>query len=321
MKPYFPQIIISTVIALTSSLAFSQTSATPITVIVPYSAGGASDSIVRAMGKSIAQNNQTPVVIENKPGGGTFIAAQALMSKPADGSTVLLIGSSTVINPYLQGNAPYDIDRDFAPVSGVAENPHVLVVNPDLHVKSLEEYLAHVKEKKGDSTYSSFGNGSSGHLGFEVFKQQNGLESLHVPYKGGAPALMAVLSGEVEASFADIGTAAPHITSGKLHALAVAGSKRSPALPNVPTFREAGAPDLTSQSWFVLVARKGTPETELSQLSSAFTASLKDPEVKKVMENHGMEALFMKPASIEKFLQKEAKKFQTVIQDAKIEAN
>lgn len=310
-----------TAFTMASPAGFAQTVQPTLTMIVPYTAGGASDSIVRAMGQAITRQHNITVVVDNKPGGGTYIGAQSLLSKPADGNTVFMMGSSTVINPYLLGKAPYDVARDFAPVSGVAENPHVLVVNPSVPVKTVQEYIAMAREKKDASFYASFGNGSSGHLGFELFKGKVGITPSHAPYKGGAPALMAVLSGEVDATFADVGTAAPHIAAGKLRALGVVGPKRSPALPNVPTFSEAGVPGVNSQSWFVMVARKGTPPAQLGRLTEILGESLKDPEVKKVLAAQGMESLNMAPNTIFSFLKDEGLKFQMVIREAKIQAD
>ncbi|NMM81027.1 hypothetical protein B2J86_08850 [Acidovorax sp. SRB_14] len=310
-----------TALTVASPASFAQTGQPTLTMIVPYTAGGSSDSIVRAMGQAITRQHNIPVVVDNKPGGGTYIGAQSLLSKPADGHTVFMMGSSTVINPYLLGKAPYDVARDFAPVSGVAENPHVLVVNPSVPAKTVQEYLAFAKERKDASFYSSFGNGSSGHLGFELFKRKTGITPSHAPYKGGAPALMAVLSGEVNATFADVGTAAPHIAAGKLRALGVVGPKRSPALPDVPTFGEAGVPGITSQSWFVMVARNGTPPAQLARLTEILGESLKDAEVKKALAAQGMEPLNMAPSAISSFLKDEGLKFQTVIREAKIQAD
>ncbi|SSW68641.1 hypothetical protein AVE30378_03100 [Achromobacter veterisilvae] len=227
----------------------------PMTLIVPYTAGGSSDALARALGKAIAKNTGASIVVENRPGGSTVIGAQALLGKPADGYTVMLTAASFVINPYLLNQLPYDSVKDFQPVAQLATNPHVLVVGPKVPAGDLKAFLAWAREQGDKATFSSFGNGSSGHLGFEMLKKQAGLAMMHVPYKGSAPATMAVLSGEVDATLGDVGVVAPHIQAGKLRALAVAGNARTPALPDVPTFAEAGLPGFESQTWMGLLTR------------------------------------------------------------------
>ena len=309
-------------IGLSMSLgAFAQGAPGTLTIVVPYSAGGASDSIVRSIGQTITRKHQVPVVVDNKPGGGTYIGAQAMLAKPADGNTLFLFGGSSIINPMLLGQSPYDVKKDFALVSGVAANPHVLVVNPRVPADSLKEYVAWAKTKGDATTYSSFGNGSTGHLGFELFKDKEGLKTLHVPYKGGSPALMAVLSGEVDASFADVGTAAPHILAGKVRALGVAGPQRSSALPDVPTFAEAGVSGFYSQSWFAVTAKKDTPKAAIDKLNGYIAEALADAEVKKVLAAQGMEAMVMNPAALGSFVSDESAKFQRIIREAKIKAD
>jgi tripartite-type tricarboxylate transporter receptor subunit TctC len=289
----------------------------PMTLIVPYTAGGSSDALARALGKAIAKNTGASIVVENRPGGSTVIGAQALLGKPADGYTVMLTAASFVINPYLLNQLPYDSVKDFQPVAQLATNPHVLVVGPKVPAGDLKAFLAWAREQ-GDKATFSFGNGSSGHLGFEMLKKQAGLAMMHVPYKGSAPATMAVLSGEVDATLGDVGVVAPHIQAGKLRALAVAGNARTPALPDVPTFAEAGLPGFESQTWMGLLTRAGVPAERVQRLNQMYSEALQDADVRQILAQQGMVAAASSPEAFSAFMKAESAKYGQAVKDGNV---
>lgn len=288
----------------------------PLTLIVPYSAGGSSDALARALGQSISKQTGQSVVVENRPGGSTVIGAQGLLSKPADGHSALLIAASFVINPYLLSKLPYDSAKDFQAVTQLASNPHVLVVGPNVPVNNLSEFLAWAKKDGSSKSFSSFGNGSSGHLGFELLKQNAGLEMLHVPYKGSAPATMAVLSGEVDATLGDVGVVAPHILAGKLKAIAITGTERSAVLPNVPTFSEGELKNFSSQTWMGLLVRASVPPEQVQLLNELFVNALKQPEAEAILAQQGMQAKPSSPAEFKAFMAAESSKYKKAIQES-----
>jgi tripartite-type tricarboxylate transporter receptor subunit TctC len=290
----------------------------PLTLIVPYSAGGSSDALARALGQAVAKDTGQSVVIENRPGGSTVIGAQALQAKPADGHTALLIAASFVINPNLLKNLPYDSEKDFQAVTQLASNPHVLVVSPDVPVSNLQEFLKWARDRNNNGSFSSFGNGSSGHLGFELLKKRAELDMLHVPYKGAAPSTMAVLSGEVHATLGDVGVVAPHILAGKLKAIAVTGSKRAPSLPDVPTFAEGGLSDFSSETWMGLLVKADSPQDRVQRLNELFKAALAQPEVQAILTQQGMEAKPSTPDAFRSFMAAEGAKYKRAIEESNV---
>ncbi|VCU70833.1 Tripartite tricarboxylate transporter family receptor [Pigmentiphaga humi] len=313
MKSLFAALGLSMGMFATAAHAFPTQ---PLTVIVPYAAGGSSDALARALGQAVGKAANTAVVIEDRPGGGTVIGAQALLGKPADGHTVFMMAASFIINPYLIKNLPIDVNKDFQPITRLASNPHVLVVSPKVPVSDLQGFLTWTKAQHGKASFSSFGNGSSGHLGFELFKQRAGLEMLHVPYKGSAPATMAVLSGEVDATLGDIGVIAPHVAAGKLKALAISADKRSPVLPDVPTFAEAGLAGFESETWMGLLTRSGVPQDRVARLNALFVQALADPEVRKTLQQQGMDPQPSSPEAFRSFLQQQSDQYRAAIEKA-----
>ncbi|WP_179216473.1 Bug family tripartite tricarboxylate transporter substrate binding protein [Achromobacter xylosoxidans] len=311
--------VLAAALALASMNAAADTfPSQPMTLIVPYTAGGSSDALARALAKAIAKNTGANIIVENRPGGSTVIGAQTLLGKPADGNTVLLIAASFVINPYLLNQLPYDSVKDFQPVTQLASNPHVLVVGPKVPAGDLNAFLAWAKSQGDKATFSSFGNGSSGHLGFEMLKKQAGLGMMHVPYKGAAPATMAVLSGEVDATLGDVGVVAPHVQAGKLRALAVAGSVRTPALPDVPTFAEAGLPGFESQTWMGLLTRTGVPADRVQRLNQMYSEALQDADVRQILAQQGMVAAASTPNAFAAFMKAESAKYGQAIKDGNV---
>ncbi|MBN9474033.1 MAG: tripartite tricarboxylate transporter substrate binding protein [Burkholderiales bacterium] len=311
------KLVLGLALSLASTAPMAQSfPSQPLTLIVPYAAGGSSDALARALAQVVGKAAGVSVVVENRPGGGTVIGAQALQAKPADGQTVLMMAASFVINPYLIKDLPFDTRKDFQPVTALASNPHVLVVSSKVPANDLKGFLDWAKAQQGKASFSSFGNGSSGHLGFELFKQRAGVEMLHVPYKGSAPATMAVLSGEVDATLGDVGVVAPHIAAGKLKALAVSGASRSAALPGVPTFAEAGLAGFSSETWMGLLTRAGVAQDRVNRLHDLFAQALQDPEVRKTLQQQGMEAKPSAPAEFARFLQQQSDQYRVAVEKA-----
>lgn len=289
-----------------------------MTLIVPYTAGGSTDSLARALGAAVSEQSGQSVVVENRPGGSTVIGAQTLLSKPADGYTVLLIAASFTVNPNVIRSLPYDTVRDFTPVTALAANPHVLVVKNDLPVSNLAEFIDWARKPQSQGTFSSFGLASSGHLGFELLKKAARIDMLHVPYKGSAPATMAVLTGEVDATLGDAGIVAPHIQSGKMKAIAVTGTQRLTMLPQVPTFAEAGLPEFESQTWTGLIVPANTPPAVVQRLNELYGAALQAPGVQNVMGQQGMLPIASTSAAFGDFLKAESSKYKQIIDTAGI---
>ena len=288
-----------------------------VTLVVPYAAGGSADVLARSLGNAVGAEIGQSVVVDNRPGGATVIGAQAVLGKPADGYTAFVVAASFVINPHLM-QLPFEPLKDFQPVTLLASNPHVLVVSTKVPANTLPEFIEWAQGRKGVVNYSSFGNGSSGHIGFELFKQMTRLDATHVAYKGGAPSTMAVVSGEVDATLADIGSIAPQIKAGKVKAIAVTGDKRSDLLPNVPTFAESGLPQYTSQTWIGLWVRNGVPADRVQKLNQLFSQALRTPDIQKLLAEQGMKAQPTTSEQFREFAQAESDKYGAAIRKSNI---
>lgn len=287
----------------------AQNSDQPIRIVVPYAPGGSSDLIARTLAERITSANGLPVVVDNKPGGGTVIGAQSVHTAPANGQHVLLVAASFVINPYLMKQLPYDSAKDFVPVTLVGSNPHVLVVSPRVPANNLQEFISWARTRKGQGSYASFGNGSSGHLGFELFKMSGKFEMLHVPYKGAAPAMADLIGGQVDAMLADLPQAITQIKAGKVKAIGVASEVRAESLANVPTFSETGLPGFESKSWYGLLVRSGTSQAQVTALNTAFVGALRDPLVKQKFAQNGLDVSGTGAAEFGAFLSRESTRY------------
>ena len=285
----------------------------PIRIIVPYQAGGTSEVMARAVGDQLTAAWKQPVVIENRPGGGTTIGATVVAQAPADGHTLFVNASSFLINAQLMSKLPYDFQKDFVPVTLAASNPHVLVVFPGLGVSNLRDFLAMAKAKGKSMSYASFGNGSSGHLAFELFKKQYGFDMVHVPYKGVPQAMTDVMGGQVHAMLTDLLAAVPLVKSGKLTGLALAADRRTPTLPDLPTFEEASGTKFVSRSWFGILARSGTPPEVLRMLNTEIVKALHKQEVKDRLASLGMDTYGNSPDEFAAFMRGESERFADAI--------
>ena len=261
----------------------------PVTIIVPYAPGGGTDLLARIVGQELAKRLGKSFIVENRPGGGTVIAAVAAARAPPDGYT-LLMGTSTplAINATLHRNLPYDPVADFVPLALVANVPFVLVVNPSLPVKSVSELIKLAKEKPGSLSYGTSGPGSPHHLYSELFKSMTGIEMTHIPYKGSVPALTDVVAGHIPLMFVDLGPAQPMIKDGKVRALGVSSAVRVASLPDVAPIAEVGVPGFEAVAWQMLVAPANTPKEIVDTLYKELKAILALPEIKQRINELGM---------------------------------
>lgn len=289
----------------------------PLTMIVPFSAGGTTDILARIVGQALGQELGESIIIENKPGAGGNIGAQQAARAKADGYTLFMGTVGThAINQSLYKKLPYDPLKDFTPLSRVATVPNLLVAHPSRPYKTVQEMIAYAKANPGDVTYGSPGSGASPHVSGALFQSMTGAELTHIPYKGSAPAVSDLLGNQIAVMFDNMPSAIQHVHSGKLRPIAVTTAKRSPELPDVPTIAEAGVPGYEATSWFGLWAPAGTPAPVLDKLHSALTKVLQDPAVVKKIADQGGEVVIDTPAEFEAFIQSEAAKWGKVVKES-----
>ncbi|ARP93171.1 Bug family tripartite tricarboxylate transporter substrate binding protein [Bordetella genomosp. 13] len=293
----------------------------PVTFLVPFPPGGSTDLISRTVGAKLQEKLGGTFVTENRPGaGGTVGTAQAKRAAP-DGSTILVSSLGPfVIGPHLVKETGYDPLKDFDYITVAVQAPNVLVVNANSKLNSVQDVLAALKSADG-LTFASAGNGTSDHLTAELFWQETNTKGTHVPYKGGAPAIIDLLGGQVDASFSNINTCLTHVQSGKLRALAVTSAKRSPLLPDVPTMEELGFKGVTVTSWQAFAAPKGLPTDIRDKLRNGIVESLNDPAVKPKLLELGFEVVGNTPAEFTKFQADEFARWKKVIEVGRITAN
>jgi tripartite-type tricarboxylate transporter receptor subunit TctC len=289
----------------------------PLRWIVPFPAGGSTDLIARLMGEWLAARLGQPVIIENKPGGGTNIAVQAVVNAPADGYTLLFAVATNVINPALFKSLPFDFQRDIAPVAGLAELPLVLDVTPTLPANTVPEFIAYAKANPGKINFASFGVRTISQLAIELFKISTGVDVVHVPYQGGAPMLTDLLSGRIQAGVDALPNSLPHIKSGGVRALAVLSAKRTPALPDVPTMGETIA-GFEVTPWTAAAVPSGTPAEIIERLNREINAGLADPGVRARMAEVGGVPLVYSPAELRALIARDAAKWAKVVEQAGI---
>lgn len=286
----------------------------PIRFLVPYPPGGASDVTARVIGQKLAESLGQPVVVENKPGAnGTIASDQAAKSAP-DGYTILMgnVGPNA-ISASLYRKLPYDVVKDFAPVTLTTVVPIVLVAGPSVPAKDFKEFVALVKSKPGKITFASAGNGSSNHLTGELLKSMAGLDMVHVPYKGDSPAMTDIMGGQVDVMFTTVIAALPHIKSGKLKPLALATAKRTAALPDVPTIAESGVAGFDASSWGGILAPAATPKEIVAKLHAEIVKIMKLPDVNERLSGLGAEIVGNTPEEFGAFIKSETAKWGKVV--------
>ncbi|GAA6121741.1 tripartite tricarboxylate transporter substrate binding protein [Acidovorax sp. FG27] len=304
--------------ALWPTLAAAQAFPTkPITIIVPFAAGGTTDILARVIAQGLTAELGQSVVVDNRAGAGGNIGGQAAARAPADGYTLFMGTVGThAINAALYKKMPFDPVKDFAPLTRVANVPNLLVANPAQPFKTVQELIAYAKANPGKINFGSSGSGSSIHLSGELFKSMAKVDMQHVPYKGSAPAVTDLLGNQIAIMFDNMPSAIQHVRSGKLRAIAVTTAKRSPELPDVPTIAEAGVPGYEATSWFGMFAPAATPAPIVGQLNKALVKVLAQPDIKKKINEQGAETAGETPEQFAAFIQQEAVKWGKVVRES-----
>jgi tripartite-type tricarboxylate transporter receptor subunit TctC len=293
----------------------------PVKLVVPYPPGGPTDIVARVVAERLQAQTGQPFVVDNRPGAGGNLGADAVAKAAPDGYTLLVATTAHAINKSLFKSLNYDVQRDFGPVSLLTQGPLVLVVHPDFPARSVSELIAMARAKPKSVSFASSGNGQSTHLAAELFASMAGAPMTHVPYKGSAPALNDLIAGQVPLMFDTMLSAMPHVKGGKLRALAITGEKRSAAAPDLPTIAESGLPGYQAYAWNGLLAPAGTPPAVLARLSEELKTALAQPAVQEKFAAQGFATAWTSPAEAAGFLKAEVEKWGRTVQQsgAKVE--
>ncbi len=290
----------------------------PIRFIVPYGPGASTDNVTRIYGQKMLEAWGQAVIVDNRPGGNTVIGSEALVKAPPDGYTILLVVNTHVINPLLIANLPYDPVKDFAPVAIIGSQEFVMAIHPSVPANNLREFIAYARTKPGQLNFSSSGGGGLSHLSGELFNSVAGVRMTHVPYKGGAPAVTDLVAGQVQLMFSSAGAVLPNIKAGKLRAMAVSGKTRIVALPDVPTFAEAGLPNFEATNWFGVLAPAATPRDIVNKLSAELIRVQSLPDVKEKLVNQGVDPWPGGPEQFAALIKSDLEKFARIVKSANI---
>ena len=291
----------------------------PVKILVPTAPGGNADALARLLAGHLSKTMGQQFYVENRGGAGNTLGIESVARSPADGYTLLFGAGTITINHIVYKKLPYDVIKDFTPITQMVSVPNVLVVHPSQPINTLADYIAAAKQNPGKLTYSSAGVGSNLHLSMELLKTMTGINVIHVPYKGVGPAMQDTLAGHVASMVSNVPSAKPHIEAGKLRALGVTSLKRTAALPNVPSLSEAGATGFEVLNWFGLFAPAGTPEPIITRLHAEAVALLAMPDTRQRLANEGSDPVGNSPAEFATFVKAEIKKWDEVGKAAKIE--
>ena len=291
----------------------------PVRMLVAVPPGGPADTLARLVGPYLTTALKQAVVIDNRPGANGIIAYETTARAVPDGYTFVLVAAGLAINPSLYRNVPYHPIKDFAPISLGITVPNILIVHPSVAAKSVQELVAGIKAKQGSFAFASAGNGTSGHLALELFRMTTGTQFVHVPYKGGGPALQETVAGQVQALFSIALAATPQIKAGKVRALAITSARRSPVAPDLPTVAESGYPGYEVIGWFGWLAPAGTPKAVVERLNREIVNALAVPEVNERLLSLSTVPVGDKPDEFARFIRSEYDKWGKVIKAAKIE--
>src|SRR5215470_5262199 len=291
----------------------------PIRLVVGFAPGGAADYVARAMSEAFGRALGQPVVVENKPGAGSSIAADLVAKAPPDGHTLLIASPSSIsVNPALNPNLGYT-PRDLLPVTKVTTSPLVLAVNADTNIRSIPELIAAAKSEPGKLNYSTSGNGSAPHLAMALFCQLTGTQMTHVPYKGGAPAIQSVIAGDTQLTFGTSPTVLPQVKGGRLRVLAVSTRERSPLVPDIPGMREAGLPEYNLEFWYGMFAPANTPPAVVKKIFDATAAAMQQPSVKAILAREGTDvSVSASPEQFAAFLAEDGKFWVNLVKSANV---
>ncbi|MGO4157463.1 Bug family tripartite tricarboxylate transporter substrate binding protein [Cupriavidus sp. YAF13] len=296
--------------------------ARPVVLVVPFPPGGAVDIMGRLVGKKLGDRLGQPVVIENRAGAGTIVGAGYVAKAAPDGYTLFISSGSTfTVNPAINANLPYDPVKSFEPIGLVARVPLILLANRDVPVDNLKQMMAAVKAAPGKYAYGSFGNGTTGHFAGEMILGATGMQLQHIPYKGSAPAIADLIGGQIPFSVDTIAASLPHIKSGKIKVIAVAGARRATLLPEVPTVAESGFPGFDADSWVAIAAPRGLPPEVRSRLEKALAQTMKDHEIQEKLVANGLEPSYATPEQVSAMIDKDLPRMRAIAQKAGIQAN
>lgn len=293
----------------------------PIRFVAPIPAGGSTDALARDIAKRLSDAWGQPVVVDNLPGAAGSIGAAVVAKAAPDGYTILLVNVGHAINASVYPTLPFDSVKDFSPIILMASLSMGLVVHPSVPAQSLKEFIALAKSKPGGLNFSSSGNGGASHLAGEIFKSMTGTQLVHVPYKGSAPAVADLLAGHVQAMFSDMPLAIPHIKAGKVRPLAIAAPRRSPILPDMPTFQEAGLPGYDIGVWVGILAPAGVPKDIVAKLNAEIARILKLPDMRDRVQGMGFDLVASTPEQFAAVLQADVAKFAKVVKEAGVKAD
>ena len=285
----------------------------PVKMVVPYAAGGGVDKIARVVGQQLAKGLGQPVVMDNRGGAAGNIGTELGVRAEPDGYTILMGAAALAINVTLYRNLPFDPVKDLTPISLIAKTPNIVVVHPQVQAKSIKELVALAKAKPGALNYASAGTGTTSHLAAELLDSVAGIKMTHIPYKGSAPAVTGILAGEVHVMLAPALTVLPYIKSGKLRALAMTGSERSPAFPDVPTVAQSGYPGFEASQWYGVLAPAGTPEPILTRLNQELVKAVQSPEVRTALLAEGSEPIGSTREVFDRYLKAEIARWAKAI--------
>ena len=317
------QVLAATMLGAAALLPFSSQAADPkkyperpVRVVVGFSAGGTTDVVARIMAKELTAELGQSFVIDNKPGAGSNIATELVARAEPDGYTLLFVAVTSAINQTLYPKVKFDLVKDFAPVALGAKVPNVLVVNPNVPVKNVQELIAYAKANPDKVSYASSGSGTSIHMAGELFKLRTGLKTQHIPYKGSSPAVTDLMAGQVQFMFDNMPSSWPHVMNGKLKALAVTTTKRSPTAPDLPTMEESGIKPFDVSSWFGMIAPAGTPPEIVAKLNAAMNKAFDKPEVKEAYAKLGAVSEKNTPEQFGSFIKSEVASWAPVVKSS-----
>ncbi len=293
----------------------------PIRMVLPFPPGGVTDLLARALADKLAPRLGQPVIVDNKPGAGTVLASDLVARAPADGYTLLMAASSLGTAPLIYDKVGYDPVKSFAPVTLVASVVHVVVVNPELPVKSVKDLIGYARAHPGKLNYSSTGTGTSTHLEGELLKSMANVYMVHIPYRGSGPALTDLVGGQVNVMIDALGSSGPFIKAGKLRALAVTTAKRSQSIPELPTVSESGVPGYEAMPWLGIVAPAGTPQPVVDRLYREVAKILSEPDIKERFKAWGLDIIGYSPTEFSSFIRRDVDQWTRVITNAKIKAD
>jgi len=319
MNNFVRSLLLSSLFALTAPAGFAQTyPVKPVKLIVPFAPGGFTDVVARILGQKLSATMGQQFVIENKPGAGSIIGTDFVAKAAPDGYTLVMVSTTHVISPWIYKNMPYDPIKGFTTVSKLVDSPYVLLVNPKVPARNVQEFIALAKAAPDTIHYASSGNGSAQHLMGGLFVSMTGAKLKHVPYKGSGGAATDLVAGVVESSFAGVPNALAQVPQGRLKALAVTTSKRIPQLPDVPTMQEAGVPGYDASVWLALLAPAGTPRDIVTRLNTEINKLMNSPDTKKALYDAGVEVAPSTPEAMSEYMTQELARWGKVVKETGI---